>query len=47
MKITEYTSTDYEGNEIISVCLDDEQGNFQWMSKSTYDEMIAREANTL
>jgi hypothetical protein len=49
MKITEYTSIDYEGNEVLNVCLDDEQGNLQWMPKSVYNEMIAKqdEAATL
>ena len=49
MKITEYTSIDYEGNEVLNVCLDDEQGNLQWMPKSVYNEMIAKqdEASTL
>ena len=44
MKITEHTSTDIGGNEVINICIDDENGNFQWMLKSTYDAIQAEQS---
>jgi hypothetical protein len=44
MKITEYKSLDIQGNELTNVCIDDENGNFQWMLKSTYEAQQAEQS---
>jgi len=42
MKITEIMSLDDNGNEVINVCVDYENGNFLWTKKSVWDEQQAK-----